>query len=158
MVCEGISLLIKTSKFSLYIHGRHPNRQKIIYACLGWGTPVIIVVAAVLSASNPGKEYMDTLMKEPVIYRMCWLSVESLTVVYSVVIPFAVMLFINLLITVRAGYFVYSLSKSSDYLKPHEFKPGGSGLMHVLSSLRAVVMLMPALGLPWIFAFFISKY
>lgn len=153
MLCEGICLTIKTSALSIRLHGKRKKHQNLAYMCIGWGVPFVIVLISA-SVTMPLKQYMDRLTSDPDSYRVCWVGTEDNTVLYSVIIPFAVVIAVNLIILSRSGFFVYEMSKATERMKPQQTDREAS---HVLNSLKAVGTLLPALGLAWVFALLISK-
>ena len=154
MICEGLSLSIKTSALSIHLHGKRTKLLKAVYLCIGWGIPLLIVLISV-SYLMPAQQYMDTLTSNPDTYRVCWVSTESNTVLYTAVIPFALIITLNLMIVTRSGCFVYKVSKETDRMRPQQTN---EDTKHILHAFKAVAILIPVLGLTWVFAFLISKY
>ena len=90
------------------------------------------------------------------MYARCWLSTEFFALQGAVLIPLTFILFINLCICIRVAVFVYQLSRRS----ATPSSPGGGREMyryHVTVTLKAVVVLLPILGLPWVFGFLSSE-
>ena len=154
MLCEGLGLAVKTSALSIHLHGKRKKQQKLTYLCTGWGISFLIVMISV-GYTIPLEIYMDKLTRDPDCFRVCWVGSDNDTVLYSVVIPFAIVISINLAILSRSGCYVYKMSKETDRMRPQLMKNEHS---HIFNSIKAVTILIPTLGLTWTFAFLISKY
>ena len=95
-------------------------------------------------------------------YNHCLLSYKSSETLFitCLLAPLCLVILINLCITVQVGVRVYVLSKKTLQLHSGrtQEQSGKHDLHAVVSGLRAVALLFPILGLPWVFAMLVGKF
>lgn len=176
MFIEGLLLLLKTSRFAFLSTGR----KKIIIVSLvfSWGIAglICILTAAIGFATD---RYMQPTATRTYVssqsdrvpqiedsmpyYDICWISGKSDVRLWAVIVPISIVLFFNLLIVIWVAYFVFSKGMEAKNFKPADQCGGTSyaidseSLKNVIAALKAVGLLLPVLGIPWILAFCTSK-
>ncbi|XP_072169453.1 uncharacterized protein [Diadema setosum] len=126
MLMEGVYIYFRaTSVF------KSNNRQLIIYHALAWGCPVLIVmITAVININFYGTSYA------------CWLSRDR-GAVWAFAGPVVVVIVANVIILVIVLQKFLSIKSMSDKSKFEQVK----------KSTRAVVILLPLLGITWMLGF-----
>lgn len=163
MLVEGLTLVTKT--YGTAMRYQMPRQRKAIQFSIGWGIPFVIVALSTTIGFATTISYMDNgtvpgnAIRQKVTarpYTQCWLSTTSGMLVGAVMVPIGFTIVLNLLILARVAFCVYKKSAELENLKPSversESKLGlmGYDLAHTTVALKAVVVLIPVLGLPWI--------
>nr|XP_039273166.1 uncharacterized protein LOC120347314 isoform X4 [Styela clava] len=164
MTNEATLLFIKTTGLAFV----RAKRRKIVITSMiiSWGMPGIVcaIVAAIGFSSGIYMQLNDLYSKSVgsdsntiPIYDYCWLSAMS-GIRWSAIVPVAILLLINFLIVIRVAVFVYRKT-----LEARNFKPMEQGknkhildidyLKYLGASLKAAALLIPSLGIPWMFLF-----
>ncbi|XP_039273166.2 uncharacterized protein LOC120347314 isoform X4 [Styela clava] len=164
MTNEATLLFIKTSGLAFV----RAKRRKIVITSMiiSWGMPGIVcaIVAAIGFSSGIYMQLNDLYSKSVgsesntiPMYDYCWLSAMS-GIRWSAIVPVAILLLINFIIVIRVAVFVYRKT-----LEARNFKPMEQGknkhildidyLKYLGASLKAAALLIPSLGIPWMFLF-----
>ena len=176
MLNEGIVLYVKISKQALSFSMKNILPVLVLIA---WGMPIIIVIisAAIGFSSDT---YLDEQPFGESMYYNCWLSVES-KMILAVVIPLAVVFCVTTLIITKVAFCIVKMSQNMRKMKPSVKKnqlsiTDGEKEMteikrkkkrtqtptvritpkHASDAVRAVLLLLPVLGIPWILSFLVN--
>lgn len=169
MLVEGFRILIVTSDHALLYRAKSFKYKRTISLSLGWGVPGLIVITSVVVGVFTGtylkpcylyqkqltaKELDPTLEIEWVQkYDKCWLAHETCLFLVSVIVPIATVLILNVIITAKVTATVIKIKgRSKNLRKASEEKVTVKD--NVLSAVRALVVLVPVLGISWIIGFF----
>nr|CAB3220059.1 adhesion G-protein coupled receptor D1-like [Phallusia mammillata] len=157
MMLEGITLVLKTTNQSMMLTSQHQRKLNGIRFALGWGVPAAVVSVA-LSIGYTHDIYMDKLdltTNGSVIYKRCWLAPNM--VIYSVMVPIGLVLLANTVILVKVAYFVHLKSSQANRFKPAvKRRQSFVNYEDLSATLKAVLTLLPVLGLPWIVSFLVG--
>lgn len=123
----------------------HSGRRRVVGFILAWIMPMGYTgICAGIGIGN----YIEQVGR----YEACWMT-DSFNLV--VIVPVALAISINFLIVIRLGLLVASLSR-----KAEEFKPSNerdvSPITHAGKAFRAVLILLPILGVPWAIGFLVN--
>ncbi|XP_033097626.1 adhesion G protein-coupled receptor L4-like [Anneissia japonica] len=137
MLVEGIHLYLALVK----VFGTSSHIKK--YLVLGWGVPLVVVGISVgVFFDNYGSD------------TKCWLSTEMLLIVFVPTVALVVILNTAVLIIV-VRVMLHSLS-AKDKIKGNSQDQETS---QIKTSLKAALVLLPLLGLTWVFGFLsVNKY
>ena len=154
MLLEGLLLFAKTSDKVLWfdrLRYAHPQQRNVL---VGWIIPALIVLVAA-AVGFSGESYMSKKDSDG-NYDRCWLNKESTILIYSVLVPCALVLSVNLAILLKVGVFVNKMSRKGNKLASVPRSQAGNS-KHLMASFKAVVMLAPVLGFSLVFAFVAGK-
>jgi len=163
MLVEGLTLFRKT--VSGGIQGRHSKQVKLLTYALGWCLPAVIVIlsagigfgSGTYMQKNPLHYNGISPVSSATKYSRCWISSEHGVLQGAVMAPILAVLAANGFITVRVGHFVYVMSSRAEAFKPSHQRTNSVStvanidMTHVKASLKAIMLMMPVMGLPWIF-------
>jgi len=162
MLVEGITLVRKT--VGALESAQNARRAKILSYLMGWCLPAIIVLLTV-TIGFIKQTYMQKVPSLIEIkYQRCWINHINGTLQLSVLTPVLLVLAINGFISLRMAYFVYIMSFKAEAFKPTQQRNISDGtvtdvdMTHVKASLKAVSLMLPTLGLPWILGMLTSKF
>lgn len=88
-------------------------------------------------------------------YDLCWLGYRSKWI-YSALAPVTFVLFFNIYIVLRLSHRVWSMSKRTEKLRPSDASNNVS--WHTWRTIRALLLLLPILGVPWCLSFCVNIY
>ena len=164
MLAEGTTLHTIASGKALMFARKY--KQPLLYFnySVGYMIPALITfVSAVIGFNN--FSYLETNSSNDVglqnytlihpTYQMCWLSSVSGMRLYAVMVPLAVILLLNIFFAVKTASVIVTIKQQEKkQLSPikSQFKFGK--LQQVQTGLSTLLLLFPALGLPWIFLYF----
>ncbi|XP_039257095.2 uncharacterized protein LOC120333789 [Styela clava] len=170
MLMEGLTLVAKTHDYVLqYLSEGRQRRFAIARHVVSWGLPLLIVFITALvgfltdSYMHKSPLFVEKLAREErwdlqdvKKYNYCWLS--STLVLWSVVLPMAIIIILNCAILVRMGLFVFKMSAQGDNYKPNIYKVAAdySDFDHAKATFKAILVLLPVLGVSWTLAFLTS--
>nr|CAB3220062.1 adhesion G-protein coupled receptor D1-like [Phallusia mammillata] len=168
MLVEGITLSMKTSKSAIKFTSHDPRVVNTVRVLIGWGIPGGVTAAAAILgfrngsyiAINPAFSVAEQNQMSEWKYLRCWLEPSYFTFWWSVFIPMALVVLVNLVILIRVAVLICTLQK-----KPTLPLRNGLQIMFVehlvkvevlIETAKSLAVLIPALGTSWIFAFFIG--
>nr|XP_039257098.1 adhesion G protein-coupled receptor E3-like isoform X1 [Styela clava] len=164
MLMEGITLLFKTMDSVMrLLSGKNAKKFAISRYVISFSVPfVIVIISLAYGFANGVYMPLNELWKKDgqgPKYKHCWLSDEENILLGAAVIPIAVILLCCVLIVIRMFYIVYKMSVESENYKPtnlqrHSSESDVVDLEHVKAALKAIVVLLPVLGIPWLLGFF----
>lgn len=163
MLLEGTTLFVKTLDST--ISYRSSRKSKIARLCVGWGLPTVIVMTSsaigfcteTYMSANPAM--LHSALSGNKKYRDCWLNRSSNIFLLTVITPVSIAVLVNFLILVRVGALVFKMSKDADNFRPTSDLHRENGekqhnnITHVKAAFKALVVLTPALGVPWLLSF-----
>lgn len=166
---EGVTVVLKTSDKVL----RYSEKARflaILHHAICWGIPgLIVVTAAVIGLLNEtymeiNPQYIENKARGFQLtnyrkYNWCWLNASSSILLWSVVIPISIIVFLNVLVIIRISYVVYLMKAQKHKLKPsveRRKKLNSIILSNAKSSLKIAILFLPVLGIPWILGFFVG--
>lgn len=169
---EGMTLVFKTMDFVMrFLSGKNARKFAMFRYAVSWGLPAVIVfISAVVGFANksyirinPAYDINSPETQFEHKYNFCWVSSENSLLLGSVIIPVALIIALNILIVGRTAYVVYRMSIETENFKPTSQRRQSTfsdemDLEHLKVALKAIVVLIPVLGLPWIIGFFTSKF
>lgn len=117
---------------------------------VGWILPMIYVAVCAGFGIHNGS--YGNYIAEAKRFEVCWIT-DSFNLV--VIIPVAIAIGINALIITRLGMIIVNLSRKAEEFKPTIRRDRNSAI-HVGRAFRAVLVLLPILGIPWIVGFLIN--
>ncbi|XP_033097422.1 adhesion G protein-coupled receptor L4-like [Anneissia japonica] len=126
MLLEGVYLLV-TSHSKLH----HKNPRTGVYIAFGWVTPLCIVVISFCIGSS-GYGTSDA----------CWLK-SGTAVIWAFVVPILIVIIFNSCVLVVVIRIFLGLKANENKTKRQQLR----------SSIRAVLLMLPLLGLTWAFGF-----
>nr|XP_026689892.1 adhesion G protein-coupled receptor E3-like [Ciona intestinalis] len=156
MMLEGVTLFVKTTDKSLEyanLNARKVNATRLI---IGWGVP-FIVVATTASISFNYKIYMNSNPPDHgTTYRTCWLS--SQIILYSVVIPVAIILTINSVMLIKVAHFVCKMTSEMKNFQVSAKQQSESpvNINEITATMKALFTLFPILGIPWVISMLVG--
>nr|XP_018669927.2 putative adhesion G protein-coupled receptor E4P [Ciona intestinalis] len=170
MLADGVFLLIKTSDNVISFSTINEKKKNAIAFILCMLVPAVIVGAAATVGFFQG-EYMSPCFlytstkeyKEKVQYEgqksnvsvrkydICWLKPNSPIFLATVIAPVATILLANLIITVKVTISIIQLKNRSR--KMQNSREGESQYDNLVSATKALIILLPVLGLPWALGF-----
>lgn len=167
MLMEGITLVVKTNdKVLQYLNDKNKRKFLMMRHILSWSIPFLIVSVSFgvghlnncYMRRNPyHEEWLARGDPEPLkmedTYNYCWLS-EFMTL-WAAIVPLAMIFLLNSVILMRMACVVHRMSSQEDSLKPTNNE--AAGIDHAIAAFKAVLLLIPILGIPWTVAFLISK-
>ncbi|KAJ8277956.1 hypothetical protein GJAV_G00082120 [Gymnothorax javanicus] len=133
MLVEGLLLWSKVVTVNL-----SEERHMKYYYLIGWGLPVLIVTITLASAS--GKYSSDS---------HCWLSVHN-GVIWGFVGPVIFIMMVNIMVLTRVVVITISMAKRRSIMLAAHSSPMGQAYEHIRSAVKAVLVLLPILGLTWL--------
>lgn len=164
MFCEGLALFFKVTKFALDFAKERPTKLKLIFAFIGWGIPLLIVgfsatIGFLTESYMDIKEISKYDEGDTLKYKLPCRVSSAKRMIYSTLIgPLAMCLVLNTFVVIIVSQIVYQLSKERGALDPSRSDSAiTEELKHVKSTMKAVSLLIPTLGIPWIFGFLTSK-
>ncbi|XP_039251382.2 uncharacterized protein LOC120328885 [Styela clava] len=121
-----------------------------VLICLGIGLGLEIYI-------DTSKGYQATVERQNQIekvnkYDRCWLGTETLMVLSSIV-PLSLALIVSVYFIVRVSRVIWFMNVHSRDMRPSDAAAKREPLQ---ATLRAVALLLPVLGIPWILAFFVN--
>nr|XP_026691903.1 uncharacterized protein LOC100183204 isoform X1 [Ciona intestinalis] len=168
MLCEGITLHLNVVNV---FHAM--TKFKLARYFIGWGIPLVIAsttmayglsqspyptcyVQGVGEQSCPGSRGntgMSTdAQPEYQVIEWCWLSTDNY-LVWALVIPALLVLTLNTIVLFRVSAVIAQSSKASNKLHVPLAGRKDEELEHIRKSLKGAFVLMPILGIPWVFGF-----
>lgn len=138
--------------------------RRLLFA-LGWGFPAVYVLLC--AGIGLGIErYLDITLgyqnfyhdlEYPTVkkYEICWLSVNSLMVL-TAIFPVAFSVIGNSFILFRVSQVVWKMSIQTQSMRPSVSHKPRQESSHLKATFKAVMLLIPVLGIPWVFAFFVN--
>ncbi|KAJ8376171.1 hypothetical protein SKAU_G00067510 [Synaphobranchus kaupii] len=133
MLVEGLLLWSKVVTVNL-----SEERHMKYYYLIGWGLPVLIVTITLASAS--GQYSAD---------GHCWLSVHN-GVIWGFVGPVIFIMMVNVMVLTRVVVITISMAKRRSIMLAVNSSPAGQAYEHIRSAVKAVLVLLPILGLTWL--------
>lgn len=103
---------------------------------------------------NCGGNGSDSLTSIPK-YDVCWVSNTYFLRQGSVLVPLAIIFFLNTVMCVRVSVFVYQMTVKTDTFRPSSDRHVDTE--HIKAATRAVLFLLPVLGVPWTVGFLIGN-
>lgn len=163
MLNEGIVLYKKTGSGALNFD-IHKFKKWLIL--LGWVVPFLYAAICLAIGMSLGvyldttieyddlrsRNLLDRTTKDVKKYRMCWLGTRNYMVVAAIA-PVAITLLLATCILLWVTKIIWSMSKQALDMMPSGVKKRRESIK---STARAVALLIPVLGLPWILAFFVN--
>ena len=150
MSAEALTLVLKISKWTLHYNKWSPDKVKKAELLVGWGVPAVVVgIAAGVGL------YFDSYVEgiKGYGYTACWLDQSSLLYYLTVILPFILIYVINLTIFIIVLRLVYKMSVKSRKLTQTSKKRTNKNLPHIRATSKSFGMLLPVLGIPYIFGF-----
>lgn len=163
MLLEGITLACKTSSLSLRYESINISKMNKLRFWIGWCLPAIIVVIS----AGIGFQYDTYMSRNKMLeevtgvtphYRKCWLN--SNMFIFSVAFPIGFIILVNTVILIRIGFVVYAMASQANNLQPSGYGSGNKNskdATEIKATLKAVVTLIPILGIPYILGFLVGK-
>uniref|UniRef100_H2ZHB9 G-protein coupled receptors family 2 profile 2 domain-containing protein n=1 Tax=Ciona savignyi TaxID=51511 RepID=H2ZHB9_CIOSA len=155
MMLEGLTLLIKTTDSSLEYANISVRKMQLIRLVIGWGLPCIIVGISISIGFMNG-DYMNSDPEYPMVFAACWLS--SKFILYSVLLPVAIILAINCITLIKVAHFVCKMKSEIKQLQVST-KLKINNLINVneiTATMKALLTLFPVLGIPWVISIFVG--
>ena len=166
MLNEGLVLYFKTCKTVLSLDVKKLLPTLIAVA---WGVPFLLVLVCVSVGFTNGI-YMDvnkhsckSNSSNP--YHSCWIGVEH-NMIYTVIVPLSVIFFVTGCIIIRTTVEISKMSRkvtkmrshgSAQAMPPEKKKTRfATTTSHSSVALRAVALLLPVLGVPWVIGFLVN--
>ncbi|XP_035271868.1 adhesion G-protein coupled receptor D2 [Anguilla anguilla] len=134
MLVEGLLLWSKVVTVNL-----SEERHMKYYYLIGWGLPILIVTITLASAS--GKYSAD---------GHCWLSVHNNGVIWGFVGPVIFIMMVNIMVLTRVVIITISMAKRRSIMLAVNSSPMEQAYEHIRSAVKAVLVLLPILGLTWL--------
>ncbi|CAK8680057.1 unnamed protein product [Clavelina lepadiformis] len=152
MFVEAFTLTIKITDRALALNSKNSTKYSLARYLIGWVLPATIVAVAAI-AGFATDSYMDEV--DNFGFKRCWLNPKNGVLLGSVVIPVALIYFVNLCLLVKVSVFVYQMSKASEKFRPaqEQVKNIEDKLLHIKATFKAIMLLFPVIGVPWIFSF-----
>lgn len=117
---------------------------------IGWILPAVYVaVCAVVGIKDGSYGDMNHYTGR---YDVCWI-IGNMNLI--VIVPISIALLINIFILIRLATVVTNLSRRAEEFKPSNERNHNS-LMHAGTALKAVAILSPILGIPFILGYLIN--
>ncbi|XP_018609472.2 adhesion G-protein coupled receptor D2 isoform X1 [Scleropages formosus] len=134
MLVEGLLLWSKVVIVNL-----SEERHMKYYYLIGWGLPVLVVAITLVSAS---RNYTAD--------DHCWLSVQN-GVIWGFAGPVIFIVMVNVMILARVVAITISTAKRRSVLLALGSSPSEQALEQIRAAVKAVLVLLPILGLTWLF-------
>ncbi|CAK8682171.1 unnamed protein product [Clavelina lepadiformis] len=159
MMMEGLFLHLMTSSKALRFSSRNRKKLLAMSYLIGWIIPAVIVLLAAcigfyydvyMDVTKLRKLYPNVSKNYP-MYDYCWLNGDSGARLVALC-PLALVWGFNSIIAIKTAITVAKLTNQRKQVKSRDPQKGlDSGML--FSGLKTVTLLLPTLGLAWIFAF-----
>ncbi|XP_039251988.2 adhesion G-protein coupled receptor D1-like isoform X1 [Styela clava] len=151
MVIEGSLMLTKVLFPHAFTDSSSKKKRRIVGFCIAWILPLIYAIVCGVVGNKDGGYIPKIASRKS--FENCWIAPDYGK--YVVLIPICLALGINLLIATRLGLLVWRMSRSAEKFKPSNLRDQNKA-SHAAKALRAVVILMPILGIPWILGLLVN--
>ena len=168
MTAEAITFFARISRNALECSYTQRLRLRRLNYIVGWVTPAIIVAFSATFGFIT-ETYMEKITADNIVialgyptvklYSYCWISAQHRTRIPAVILPLACFWLFNFFVTVKAVLLVARLKRQEKSfqrrcsLHKDESLSDTFRLNFAVSALRALLLLLPTLGIPWIFGF-----
>ncbi|MFT7809048.1 adhesion G-protein coupled receptor D2-like [Arapaima gigas] len=134
MLVEGLLLWSKVVIVNL-----SEERHMKYYYVIGWGLPVLVVAITLVSASQ-----------NYVADDHCWLSMQN-GVIWGFAGPVIFIIMVNVMVLARVVAITISTAKRRSVMLALGSSPTEKTLEQIRAAMKAVLVLLPILGLTWLF-------